>query len=222
MSKKQDKNINISYFLLPYLLFFIFTAFILIIFSKAEIHLWFNQYHSKFFDTFFKYITNMGNGLFILIVAAFLLFYRIRYSVGVLTTFLLSGLFSQIVKHITNMPRPVKYFEGTHSLYLVDGVKTLMNYSFPSGHSASAFALCFSLAVIIKNKYGQLLMFILALTIAYSRVYLSQHFLMDIWIGSAIGIIIAFLYWNFEKKLQYPWMDQSIIKITNNKTSQHN
>jgi len=87
----------------------------------------------------------------------------------------------------------------------------LTSHSFPSGHSASAFALCLSLAIILKKRVWQLAMFLAAITIAYSRVYLSQHFLVDIWAGSAIGTLVAAVYWQYEQKIQWNWIDKSVL-----------
>ncbi|MGC8802879.1 MAG: phosphatase PAP2 family protein, partial [Bacteroidales bacterium] len=125
----------------------------------------------------------------------------------------------QLLKHIFDLPRPVKYFEKMADLHLVEGVKLLTSHSFPSGHAASAFALCLSLAIILKKCGWQVLMFLLALVIAYSRVYLSQHFMVDIWVGSAIGILVGAFYWYYESKLQWHWLDDSLLRRKTQKQS---
>ncbi len=71
---------NNAFFLLPYL---IVSADphpqSLLIFSKPDIHLWINQFHSPFFDWIFKYLTFLGDGLFIIIPALVLLFFSLRH-----------------------------------------------------------------------------------------------------------------------------------------------
>ncbi|NJK86360.1 MAG: phosphatase PAP2 family protein [Bacteroidales bacterium] len=69
-----------------------------------------------------------------------------------------------------------------------------MYFSFPSGHATSAFALFFCLAVLVHQNSMKLLFFMSALLISFSRVYLSQHFLLDVYVGSFIGLIISILF----------------------------
>lgn len=62
-------------------------------------------------------------------------------------------------------------------------------YSFPSGHSITAFAV----AVSVSMFYPQLMASLLtaAVLIAASRIILGMHFLSDVVVGSAIGVILA-------------------------------
>lgn len=62
-------------------------------------------------------------------------------------------------------------------------------YSFPSGHSITAFAV----AVSVGLFYPQLMPWLLtaAVLIAASRIILGMHFLSDVVAGSAIGVILA-------------------------------
>ena len=67
-------------------------------------------------------------------------------------------------------------FRGKHVLHLVEGIDLHSVNSFPSGHSASAFALFLCLTIIIKNKALQPIFFTIACLVAYSRVYLRNTF----------------------------------------------
>jgi membrane-associated phospholipid phosphatase len=68
--------------------------------------------------------------------------------------------------------------------------------SFPSGHALSAFALFFCLLFVSRSHFLKILFFILALLAAYSRVYLSQHWLIDIYVGSIIGFLFSLLFYS--------------------------
>ena len=65
----------------------------------------------------------------------------------------------------------------------------------PSGHSAIAFALMTALALVSTLKletpprWQQGSLFVLALGAAFSRVYLSEHFLEDVYWGSLLGVV---------------------------------
>ena len=111
------------------------------------------------------------------------------------------------------MYRPSKYFElfETYKLHLVEGVKLHSLQSFPSGHTATAFNLFIMLAFIVKSNTMKLLFFVMAALVAYSRVYLSQHFVLDITAGSVIGIIVMALVFVWFEKLNKNWLDGSVL-----------
>jgi membrane-associated phospholipid phosphatase len=180
---------NNAFFLLPYLISLLILAPVLLIFSKPEIHLWINQFNSPFSDWIFKHLTFLGDGLFIILPALVLLFFSLRHFTFLIVAYFSTGLFTQVLKRVffEDVVRPSRYFQDLSSLHLVDGVKMLSGRSFPSGHATSAFALFLCLALISTNRYFKLTCFFLAALVAFSRVYLSQHFLIDIYTGSIIG-----------------------------------
>lgn len=65
-----------------------------------------------------------------------------------------------------------------------------MQFSFPSGHSITAFAL----ALVLGSFYPefQVPLLVIATSIALSRIILGMHFLSDVLAGSAIGILIGY------------------------------
>ncbi len=63
-------------------------------------------------------------------------------------------------------------------------------YSFPSGHTITAFAVSMSLSVFYPGLAPGLLF--CALSVAASRVILGMHFLTDVLAGAAIGTALAF------------------------------
>jgi membrane-associated phospholipid phosphatase len=75
--------------------------------------------------------------------------------------------------------------------------------SFPSGHTATFFAFFFSLSIIccaenIKGKnILSFLCFLCATFGAYTRIYLSQHFALDIFAGILIAILSTLLLYYF-------------------------
>jgi len=74
--------------------------------------------------------------------------------------------------------------------------------SFPSGHTAAAFAGAFALSRLVPG--GQLVWWTGALAIGYSRVYLGEHYPLDVAGGGAIGICsAALLGWAF-RRVHFP------------------
>ncbi|MGF2412301.1 MAG: phosphatase PAP2 family protein, partial [Ferruginibacter sp.] len=108
-------------------------------------------------------------------------------GLALLYSFLISGIAVQIIKNLTNAPRPKLFFEAGQYLHFIDGVSLANNSSFPSGHTATAFAIATVMVVMMKDKSWQLLILIATVLVGYSRIYLAQHFLLDVMIGAIIG-----------------------------------
>ena len=86
--------------------FFIYAAFLLVlivllsIFSKTDATLWANQFCSPFQDVLFKYITYLGDfGMATLVVLA-LLFWKFKYAIIAILSFVASGGITQFLKKI--------------------------------------------------------------------------------------------------------------------------
>jgi len=63
-------------------------------------------------------------------------------------------------------------------------------FSFPSGHSITAFAFAMSLGEFYPAMFAGLLF--CALSVAVSRVLLGMHFLRDVIVGSLMGIGLGY------------------------------
>ncbi len=202
-------------FLLPYIIFIVFGAILIIENNKADTHLEFNDFHNSFFDVIFYYITYLGDGVTAALIVIMLLPVKFKYAAIVGVSNILAAAITQTLKHTVfeDVVRPKKFFEGIHDLYFVPGVENYLYNSFPSGHSTSAFALCCSLALIAKKNTYKFLFFIIAFSVAYSRIYLSQHFFEDIYAGSLIGVTITIVVYYFIQKSRVNWLDKSLITI---------
>jgi len=213
-----------KYFFILYLLFLLVGAYILIRFKKGDFELLVNQdYATIFTDAFFKYVTELGNGWFFALVIVVCVFIKFRYALLTAISFVASGLLTQLFKHVLfpHEPRPVAFFNSQYALHLVQGININYQNSFVSGHSASVFACFCMIALMSRNKHqGPLLCFI-AVTTAFSRVYLLQHFFIDIYMGSLVGVltsVVVFYFIEKNKTLQAKsWMDKNILTIRKSK-----
>ncbi len=174
--------------------FILFGGLTLLFFSKASIHLFVNQFHSAFLDVFFTYATFMGDGISATILVIILCFVRFRYAIIIAVSNILCSIIVQSLKRLFffDSVRPYQFFKGIHDLHLVPGVEVYSFNSFPSGHSGTIFTTCMLLCLMTKQRLLRVLLFHIALLIAFSRVYLSQHFFEDIYAGAIIGVVVAY------------------------------
>lgn len=202
------------FFFVPYLVFLVVCVYFLLTYSRPELHILTNKVNHPFFDQFFKYATHLGDGAMVAIITAILLFIRFRYAIAFLIGSLAASGLVQFFKQVLleDMYRPSKYFElnESYQLHLIEGVNLHSLHSFPSGHSTTAFNVFMMLAIVVKNKLLKSLCLILAATVAYSRVYLSQHFLVDITVGSVIGVVFILLAVWWSLKWEKSWLDKSV------------
>ncbi len=216
-----------KWFLIPFLVFFAIGMGLIFIYTKAELHLMLNQIHSLPTDIFFKYITYLGLGITLSIVVVILLFLKYKNAIslaisGVITLIIVQGLKRLVFSGVS---RPVRYFSDNFpdiKLHIARGVEPAQMFSFPSGHSTSAFVLFFFLTLISKNKYLKFIFFTIAFLTAYSRVYLSWHFTEDIIAGSLLGIIIASLGYAINKRIKKRWANNSLTDILMKKNYEKN
>ncbi|MBE7062978.1 MAG: phosphatase PAP2 family protein [Clostridia bacterium] len=140
-----------------------------------------------FADWFFPWFTALGNGGFLwLLLAAWLLCRHstrrqgVQVLVGLLVGFLLVNL---LLKPLVARPRPC---------WLVDFsllITRPADFSFPSGHTASAFIVAFSL--IAKWKKAGVAALAVAFLMAFSRLYLYVHFPSDILASVLIAALVS-------------------------------
>jgi membrane-associated phospholipid phosphatase len=176
-------------FFFGFIIIMIAGILLLLIMGKEESFILFNTYHPFYFNFFFVYYTYVGNGLFATGLAIIcLLLKKKRLGLTILYAFISSGILTQIIKPILNSPRPKLYFGNTGHDYFIKGIDFANNNSFPSGHTATAFAVATTLVLIIKNKKIQAPLLFAAFLVGFSRIYLGQHFLLDVLVGAFVGV----------------------------------
>ncbi len=176
-------------FLIPYAILWCIALVFLLITGKIESHLILNSYHPQWADTFFRYYTELG-GWIPIIFSLILLLFRYRMAIVLLLSQVVTCIITTALKYIFLAPRPSVFLANAGVEFpIVEGVKLHPIYSFPSGHTSTAFTLFFALAIFCPHKWQKVCCLILAALVAFSRIYLSQHFIEDTLAGSAIGIL---------------------------------
>ncbi|MBX2930902.1 MAG: phosphatase PAP2 family protein [Chitinophagaceae bacterium] len=158
-------------------------------------------------DYFFKFYTNVGDGIIWAILLLIFLKYKKQYIPLLISSFIISTILVQICKYLIlpNEPRPIAAIEETALIHTVLGLEPHRISTFPSGHSASAFCFFLIACIVITKKWIVPVGFIGALLVGYSRVYLAQHFPFDVAAGMITAIIsvmasLAVQQWWTKKK----------------------
>ncbi len=194
---KDSKSVALP-FLVGLSIYSLIGAGLFLIIGKEGSHAYVNAYHTPYLDLCFKYLTHAGNGLVPL--GGFVLLMLVRYSwaLAMGLSSLAMGVVVQTLKRsvFAGDHRPAMFFEDG-GLPSIDGIVLMMHNSFPSGHSATALCVFLLVAFIVKQQWCTYLMVALGLLVAFSRVYISQHFYIDTVAGGWIGFVMAYLGYVF-------------------------
>jgi membrane-associated phospholipid phosphatase len=205
-------------FLIPWFIMIFIISGILFRYDKIDIQIFINSNNSHLSDFFFKYWTWLGDGITVTLIALSLLFIKYRYALITGTSLIITGLTIQAAKHLffSGSYRPLLYFkihyQGAYNLHTVAGAEPASFFSFPSGHTAAAFALFFSLSIFVKKKFLKFLFLIAAVLVGYSRIYLSWHFLSDALAGSVAGVLITAVSYLIINKYKNSFLKGSLLK----------
>ncbi len=207
---------------------------------KGNLHLLLCDRHTHARDIFYRYYTHVAEWFPYIVCLALIFFSRLGEGLCASTAMLGSTLTTQLFKHIIRAPRPVTWFSTNMpevQLPLVEGVKMNRWLSFPSGHTTAFFALAFILSIVAgnylinkncqsgnqngpsRNKIYlaqvfliQVVLFIMAATGGYSRIYLCQHFALDVLAGIVVGVLISLIsYVVFYQYKDRNWYNYRIL-----------
>jgi PAP2 (acid phosphatase) superfamily protein len=202
-------------FFIPYFMFVLVLSVLIACNTKADLHLWLTSFNSLAADVFFHYYTYVGDWL-PYSIAGMLLLYKYRVSLYIFVAQIVTGLVSVMVKNMWNEPRPSLYFSSNFpaiQLHQVHGEHLHSAFSFPSGHTITAFAFFLTLSYFTKKPALHFLYFVLAVLVGYSRIYLSQHFAVDVLAGSLIGVWLTALCKFYLDKKDLKWADGSLLDV---------
>jgi membrane-associated phospholipid phosphatase len=100
---------------------------------------------------------------------------------------LLNTATTALLKNLVKRERPYNVYTG------IFPNKIESDYSYPSGHTSSAFATATSLAIATKKWYVAVPAFAWSAGVGYSRLYLGQHYPSDVMMGAFVGISSALI-----------------------------
>ena len=159
--------------------------------GKNEAFLYLNANLGPLADKVFEYSSYLAEGwiwipYFIVLVGLYK-----KDTAFILMNFLVSTLLTQFAKNyiFNTAMRPMASGLDATQIHTVPGVEIHSLNSFPSGHTATAFTLFLLTTYLFPNKYALSIGIVYAIVCGYSRIYLAQHFPLDL----AGGIFVALL-----------------------------
>ncbi len=173
----------------------------------TELFLFLNNLGCDLYDPFWLYMTNeyfwIPVYLFIFIIIVEKYGWKKALLIGISVGLMIAVTdgFSSLVKEWVKRPRPCRNPE-------LDGLFRLViencrgTYCYFSAHAANSFGLATYLSVLFykKHKYAPYLLYLWAILVSYSRIYVGVHFPLDVLSGVLVGL---FMGWIFSRTQKY-------------------
>lgn len=179
---------------------------------KKQGLLWINGHHSQWLNEVMVLITTLGEGLVFLPLAIAMLFVRFRSAILTIIVWIGHGILCLVLKRgfFSHLERPKELIDNS-LLHFVPGVEVHSHFSFPSGHTATIFCFAFLLSLFVRNTAATIVLLLVAFMVGYSRVYLLQHFLVDVAVGASVGVLTTYLLWYYFETSRFPsWMNNRL------------
>jgi undecaprenyl-diphosphatase len=156
------------------------------------------SFHSRPLDVFMVILTQFGNA-WVLIPVLALILHRVegvwlshRFIV-IAVALALGGIMGSIIKNIIKRRRPLSAFRediknGTVSVHTV--LERARKKSFPSGHAQTALGAFVAITWYWAGWFTPVL-FVWALVVSFSRIYLGIHFPLDVGGGAVLGVMVS-------------------------------
>ncbi|MBQ6348659.1 MAG: phosphatase PAP2 family protein [Clostridia bacterium] len=181
---------------------------------EGSILLWIqNNLRSGFLDPIMKAITMLGDkGLIWILITLALLIARRTRKLGVMCA--ASMVFGLIVTNliIKNWAARIRPYEMVQGLNCI--VPLAKDWSFPSGHTTNSLACAWVLFRKAPRKFGVPAL-ILAVLIAFSRLYVGIHYPTDVLGGAVIGLGSACLAMLLVPRLEkrFPKLAETVYRV---------
>lgn len=150
---------------------------------------------TPFLTAVMSVLTYLGHEMVFLVLAMILAWcVDKKYGYRFLAIFLVASFLQQALKAAFLIPRPWVLDPSFQALVVPSAIPAASGYSFPSGHTITAFATLGGFAMYLKKKWAYVAAALLTAVVAFSRLYLGVHTLLDVGVGFLLGalVLIAF------------------------------
>jgi undecaprenyl-diphosphatase len=162
----------------------------------TQAFLWLNSLHNDFFDPMMLWITSRNSWfpMYAAIIGSIVWTHK-RKSIGILLMIIFSVIISDqvcssILKPLIQRLRPCHEPTIQNLVHLVGNCGG--QFGFCSSHAANTFALVTCLILLFGKQFtGIKYLYIWAIIVSYSRIYVGVHYPLDILAGAGIGVIAS-------------------------------
>jgi undecaprenyl-diphosphatase len=162
--------------------------------------LWLNSFHSDGLDPIVLQLTQTITWIPLYLLLLYLIYRKDPKNTalvigGVMLTILLADQVSSgLMKPYFERLRPCHDPKWEGLLHLYGRCGGL--YGFVSSHAANTFGMATFLTLILRKKQkGIYWLFLYAVVVSFTRIYLGVHYPLDVFFGALIGVLSAYLSW---------------------------
>lgn len=167
-------------------------------YAEYEWFLWLNSFHSPLWDTIMFWVTYRFTWIPLYLFIVYYIFKFIRQNAWYKLAFIIIsvGLSDRItsgfMKPYFHRFRPCHDPAIENLVHIVGGCGG--QYGFASSHSANSFAFAVAFALIAgkQNKWKYFL-FLWAILVSYSRIYVGVHYPTDLLAGAVVGVLVTLI-----------------------------
>lgn len=168
-----------------------------------------NSYHAEWLDSVMFVISHKLTWIPLYIGILYFIFkvYGTKGFVAVLcivlTIVLADQITSTVMKPFFARLRPTHEPELKDLVHIVNGYRG-EKFGFASSHAANTFGLALFIFLLFKDRSRHVRwIFLWALLVGYSRIYLGVHYPGDILVGAVVGMICSFGCFTLYRKISF-------------------
>lgn len=144
---------------------------------------------TPFLDLVMQGITAIGQEMVLIVIAMFMVWcLDKKWGYRFLAIFMVGSILNQILKAVFLIPRP---WVIDPEFEIVESARAeATGFSFPSAHTQNVTMTFGAIAMWLKKKWIYILAVIISLLVAFSRMYLGVHTLLDTSVGLIAGLLV--------------------------------